>query len=170
MIFVWPLLEFLHHTCFFFFQIFSNETISISITICIRRPVGSTNQAYPSCFYFRISWILMGQRYFYIIYSDVGVGRHDAGSGQLAQNSWICRFADLLLDHPEIPIARLLDHSHPGLLGKYHGPTLSLTVVLQLLVHSFSRTDPVCHLPLRKPKVPAIRQTSSKVLKKYMVT
>ena len=59
--------------------------------------------------------------------------------------------------------------SHLGLLGKYHIPTLSLTVVIQLLVHSFSRTDPVCP-PKRKPKVPAIRQTSSKVLKKYMVT
>ena len=30
-----------------------------------RRPVGSTDQAYSSCFYFRISWILMEQHCFY---------------------------------------------------------------------------------------------------------
>ena len=30
--------------------------------ICSRRPVPSTDQAIPSCFYFRISWILMEQR------------------------------------------------------------------------------------------------------------
>ena len=33
--------------------------------ICIRRPVPSTDQAIPSCCYFRISWILMEQRCFY---------------------------------------------------------------------------------------------------------
>ena len=33
--------------------------------MCIRRPVPSTDQAIPSCFYFRISWILMEQRCFY---------------------------------------------------------------------------------------------------------
>ena len=33
--------------------------------ICIRRLMGSTNQADPSCFYFRISWILMEWRWFY---------------------------------------------------------------------------------------------------------
>ena len=32
--------------------------------IIIRRPVGSTDQAYPSCFYFRISWILMERPWF----------------------------------------------------------------------------------------------------------
>ena len=33
--------------------------------LCSRRPVPSTDQAIPSCFYFRISWILMEQRCFY---------------------------------------------------------------------------------------------------------
>ena len=31
--------------------------------LCIRRPVPSTDQALPSCFYFRISWILMERRW-----------------------------------------------------------------------------------------------------------
>ena len=31
-------------------------------SLCIRRPVPSTDQAIPSCFYFIISWILMEQR------------------------------------------------------------------------------------------------------------
>ena len=31
-----------------------------------RRPVPSTNQALPSCFYFRILWILMEQHCFYL--------------------------------------------------------------------------------------------------------
>ena len=76
-----------------------------------------------------------------------GYGRHAAGLGQLAQNSWICRAADLLLAHPEMPIARVLDQLHPGLLGSLNGPIKTLTLVLQLLMHSFSRPDPVCHLP-----------------------
>jgi len=33
--------------------------------LLIRRPVPSTDQAIPSCFCFRISWILMEQRCFY---------------------------------------------------------------------------------------------------------
>ena len=33
--------------------------------IITRHPVPSTDQAIPSCFYFRISWILMEQRCFY---------------------------------------------------------------------------------------------------------
>ena len=33
--------------------------------ICNRCLMVSTNQAYPSCFYFRISWILMKGRWFY---------------------------------------------------------------------------------------------------------
>ena len=33
--------------------------------LCNRRPVPSTDQALPSCFYFRISWILMEQLCFY---------------------------------------------------------------------------------------------------------
>jgi hypothetical protein len=34
-----------------------------------RRPVGSTNQNYPSCFHFRILWILMEQHWFYFFCS-----------------------------------------------------------------------------------------------------
>ena len=34
-----------------------------------RRPVPSTDQAIPSCFYFRILWILMEQRCFYFFLS-----------------------------------------------------------------------------------------------------
>ena len=33
--------------------------------LLIRRPVPSTDQAIPSCFYFRISWILVEQGFFY---------------------------------------------------------------------------------------------------------
>ena len=33
--------------------------IYVSYCVCTRRPVGSIDQAYLSCFYFRISWILM---------------------------------------------------------------------------------------------------------------
>ena len=33
-----------------------------------RRLMGSTDQADPSCFYFRISWILMEQRWFYFFH------------------------------------------------------------------------------------------------------
>ena len=32
----------------------------------IRRPVPSTNQALPSCFYFRIPWILMEHRFLFL--------------------------------------------------------------------------------------------------------
>ena len=38
---------------------------TLTKTICIRPLMGSTDQADPSCFYFRISWILMEQRCFY---------------------------------------------------------------------------------------------------------
>ena len=34
-----------------------------------RRPVPSTDQAPPSCFYFRVSWILMEQHFFFIFLS-----------------------------------------------------------------------------------------------------
>jgi hypothetical protein len=34
-----------------------------------RRLMGSTDQADPSCFYFRISWILMERRWFYFFLS-----------------------------------------------------------------------------------------------------
>ena len=37
----------------------------LSKYISTRRPVPSTDQAIPSCFYFRISWILMEQCCFY---------------------------------------------------------------------------------------------------------
>ena len=40
-----------------------------NIYLCIRRPLGSTNQSNPSCFYFRISWILMEQCCFYYFFS-----------------------------------------------------------------------------------------------------
>ena len=33
----------------------------VEYILCTRRPVPSTDQALPSCFYFRISWILMKQ-------------------------------------------------------------------------------------------------------------
>ena len=37
-----------------------NSNLERTLTkVCIRRPVPSTDQALPSCFYFRISWILM---------------------------------------------------------------------------------------------------------------
>ena len=35
------------------------------VVLFCRRPEGSTNQTYSSCFYFRISWILMERRWFY---------------------------------------------------------------------------------------------------------
>ena len=38
---------------------------TINMYLGSRRPVPSTDQAIPSCFYFRISWILMEQRCFY---------------------------------------------------------------------------------------------------------
>ena len=37
-------------------------------TIFSRRLMGSTDQADPSCFYFRISWILMERLWFYFFY------------------------------------------------------------------------------------------------------
>ena len=37
---------------------FSTQNVYILVRVKSRRPVGSTDQAYPSCFYFRISWIL----------------------------------------------------------------------------------------------------------------
>ena len=37
--------------------------------VSIRGPVGSTDQANPSCFYFRISWILMEWPWFYLFLS-----------------------------------------------------------------------------------------------------
>ena len=45
-------------------QIIKSSSISRHLTIfghyiCTRRPVPSTDQALPSCFYFRITWILM---------------------------------------------------------------------------------------------------------------
>ena len=40
----------------------------------IRRPVLSTDQAIPSCFCFRISWILMEQRCFYFFLSPLVSG------------------------------------------------------------------------------------------------
>ena len=95
---------------------------------------------------------------------------HFAGSGHLEQNSWICRFAEALLAHPEIPIARVLDQLHPGFASSLNTPIKTLLLVLQLLIHSFACAYGVCHLARLKLKVPAIRQTSSKVLKKYMVT
>ena len=36
------------------------------LALSTRRPVPSTDQAIPSCFYFRISWISMKQRCFYL--------------------------------------------------------------------------------------------------------
>ena len=42
------------------------KSLSTLLTYLLtRRPVPSTDQAIPSCFYFRISWILMEQRCFY---------------------------------------------------------------------------------------------------------
>ena len=41
------------------------ESTDIRICLLTRRPVLSTDQAIPSWFYFRISWILMKQRCFY---------------------------------------------------------------------------------------------------------
>ena len=99
-----------------------------------------------------------------------GYQAHFAGSGHLEQNSWICRFAEALLAHPEIPIARVLDQLHPGFASSLNTPIKTLLLVLQLLIHSFACAYGVCHLARLKLKVPAIRQTSSKVLKKYMVT
>ena len=50
------------------YWVMSNYVIQLPIyyvSVCTRRPVPSTNQALPSCFYFKISWILMEQRCFY---------------------------------------------------------------------------------------------------------
>ena len=46
--------------------VYSYNSLS-TYELTIRRPVVSTNQAYPSCFYFRISWILMEQLSFYFL-------------------------------------------------------------------------------------------------------
>ena len=76
-----------------------------------------------------------------------GYQAHFAGSGHLAQNSLSCRIAELLLAHPEIPIALALDQLHPGLLSSLNTPIKTLLVVLQLLIHSFSCTYAVWYLP-----------------------
>jgi hypothetical protein len=47
----------------------TRQGILISYYIYIRRPVPSTDQAIPSCFYFRISWILLEQLFFYFFLS-----------------------------------------------------------------------------------------------------
>ena len=44
---------------------FFRSKLSNYYCMYVRRPVPSTDQAIPSCFYFRISWILMEQRCFY---------------------------------------------------------------------------------------------------------
>ena len=43
----------------------SNFNTDMHIIFHSRRLLGSTNQADPSCFYFRISWILMERHWFY---------------------------------------------------------------------------------------------------------
>ena len=45
---------------------------SQKIWIYSRRPVPSTDQALPSCFYFRISWIIMEQRCSFCFFGPLG--------------------------------------------------------------------------------------------------
>ena len=52
-----------------FFRIYIKIPYSKFAIISVRRPVPSTDKAIPSFFYFRISWILMEQRYFYFFLS-----------------------------------------------------------------------------------------------------
>ena len=94
--------------------------------------------------------------------------RHAAGSGQLAQNSWCIRFVVLSLAHTEIPIARALAQLHPILFGNLKNPMITIAWFLHSLIHNWSRPIPV--LPWPKPKVPAIIEASSKILKRCIVT
>ena len=57
-----------HYWVWWLFKLYiGSPTLSyfIKTFLHIRRPVPSTDQALPSCFYFRISWILMEQLCFY---------------------------------------------------------------------------------------------------------
>ena len=92
--------------------------------------------------------------------------RHSAGSGQLAQNSSICRFVELALAHIEIPIARYLDQLHPSLLCNLNAPMITIAWFL----HSLTHNSLYSILPWPKPKVPAMIEASSKILKRCIVT
>ena len=48
-----------HQVCNFTSKKETKHKKSTHYILCIKCSVGSTDQAYPSCFYFRISWILM---------------------------------------------------------------------------------------------------------------
>ena len=49
-------------------NVFESYAVAYCEYIHTRRPVPSTDQANPSCFYFRISWISMEQRCFYFFW------------------------------------------------------------------------------------------------------
>ena len=74
-------MEIRHKSQFIWLAQFPAKTL-VCLYLCkivyIRRPVPSTNQAIPSCFYFRISWILMEQHCFYL-FCPLGFLQVDTG-------------------------------------------------------------------------------------------